>query len=219
MTQSLAHRPGALTERRAQADYILIDGSGSMTSIWWDTLDAVEAYIQGLKAEQVDTFIDITVFDSTDREYIARQQSIHEWVPLRREPIGAHWGGTPLYDAIQLLGRRLRDEDPERAAIVIATDGGEAGSTFTTLEQAKAILNWMRAKDWQVIFIGANFDNSETARQLGIEPAKAIGVEKSNLAKATKALAYKRGRYGRTGEDMAYTEDERQQFGGYLPKY
>ncbi len=205
-----------LETRKTQLDYILLDGSGSMQDKWWNTLDAIEAYIAGLRAENVNSQIVLSTFDTVSIDYIHRDVPIADWRPLREAPIGAFWTSTPLYDAINSMCRRLRDWDPPRCSIVIATDGGENASQVTSLPQAKTLLDWCRAKGWQITFIGASFDNAAQAALLGADPASAIGVSQKHLADATAALAAKRARYGLYGEPMHYTDAERQQFGGYL---
>lgn len=216
MQQQLATRTGAL-QGTPQLDYVLLDGSGSMMGeSWWNALSAIDAYIDTVRQQQVQSHCILHIFDDTQMEYIARDCSIQDWKSFATDPVGAHWGGTPLYDAINLLGRNLRDADPKRASIVIVTDGLESDSKYTSLEQARAIIDWMRAKGWQVTFLGAGFDNSRLAGSLGLDSAAAIGVSKENLKPAIKALASKRARYAHTGEPMHYTKDEQQKFGGYL---
>lgn len=201
----------------AQHDYILLDGSGSMIGKWDDSLLAIDAYVAGVRAGHIQSNITLHIFDSNDCEYLPlKNQPIKDWIPLAQRPFGAHWGGTPLYDAIQLMGRSLRDLNPPRASIVIVTDGAESGSQFTDLTQARAILDWMRAKGWQVTFIGADINNSATARELGASEASAIGVQTRMLSDAARTLAAKRARYGHSGENMEFNKDEKQQFGGYL---
>jgi hypothetical protein len=204
------------TSSTLQHDYILLDGSSSMETKWWDTLVAIEAYISGLKAENVNSHIILQTFDSTALDFIQRNEPITSWKPLTTNPIGSYWGCTPLYDAISAMGRRLRDLNPPRCSILIVTDGQENGSQFTSLVQAKAILDWCRAKGWQITFIGANFNNSEQASLLGASPSSAIGVGQKRLSDATSSLAKKRAAYGLYGTDMHFSEGERQQFGGYL---
>lgn len=205
-----------MTKSNTQLDYILLDGSGSMQDKWWDTLAAIEAYVQGTKAANIRSRVLLQTFDSTDRDCIQRDVPIHEWKSVIDEPIGAWWTSTPLYDAIRLMGSRLNDIDPPRCSIVIVTDGEENVSQFTTLDEAKAVLDWCRAKGWQVTFIGAEFNNWSQASKLGADAATSIGVQTKKLADATAALAKKRARYGLYGEDMHYSDDEKQQFGGYL---
>jgi hypothetical protein len=213
---NLAHHSTTPTKIQTQVDYILLDGSGSMITSWYDTLDSVQAYVDGVKAQNIKSHCIMQVFDDTNLDMVGRDCDIDAWVPLRQQPVGSTFGGTPLYDAINVMGRKLRDMDPPRCSIVIVTDGGESDSRFTDRTQAKSILDWCRAKGWQVTFIGAEFDNSAQARALGAGPNAYIGVSKKMLTSAIDALAKKRARYGLYGESMEYTDDEKQQFGGYL---
>lgn len=200
----------------SQRDYILLDGSGSMLDKWWDTLAAVEAYVQGVKAANINSQVVVHTFDSDDRDCIQRDVPIADWQDIVKNPIGAYWTSTPLFDAIMLMGKRLRDIDPPRASIVIVTDGEENCSSFCDLNQAKAVLDWCRAKGWQVTFIGAEFNNWSQARALGANENTSIGVQQKLLPEATSALAKKRAQYGLYGTPMHYSDDEKQQFGGYL---
>jgi len=203
----------------SQHDYILLDGSGSMLPKWWPSLAAIDVYVDSLKIAHVNTQIILSVFSSDDdRRFLLNEERclpIHDWTPLCTVGVGAPFGGTPLYDAINAMGRRLRDIDPPRAAATIVTDGEEFASK-TSLQDAKRILDWMRAKGWQVTFIGCDFDNRKTASLLGGNPASAIGVQKALLSDAAKNLAAKRARYALYGEQMHFTEGEQTQFGGLL---
>lgn len=216
MTTNLAHRGTTPQKLQTQLDFILVDSSGSMHPTWWETLEAVQAYVDGLKLANVNSQMMLTTFDSTNPELEHRNQPISDWASLMDEPIAGYFTTTPLYDAINLMGRKLRDLDPPRCAITIVTDGEEMGSQFTNLTQAKGVLDWCRAKGWQVTFIGAEFDNARLAKSLGCDPNAAIGVDRKLLPQAAKSLAEKRARYGLYGEPMHFSDDERQEFGGFL---
>lgn len=213
MTTALDRRTCALLA--PQVDYILLDGSHSMRSQWWQACASIDAYVEVLKHENINSQVVLATFDSSDIACVQRDCRLADFVPLAREPIGAHWTRTPLYDAINVMGRNLREMRPERAHIVIVTDGDENAS-ITTLAQARAVLDWCRAHGWQVTFLGAGFDNAQQAALLGTNAASAIGVAQARLTDAAKGLAHKRVRYARTGEDIHWDESERQQFGGYL---
>lgn len=205
---------------RTQLDFILLDGSGSMCSKWFDTLAGIDAYVASLRDANIQSLIKLSVFtthgfENTLSMYTAREFSVSDWLPLRDHPIGAHFGSTPLYDAINSMGRELHDLNPTRCAITIVTDG-EENMSKTTRVQARSILDWCRAKGWQVTFIGAEFDNRSTAAQLGGTPTSCIGVNMKHLPDATRSLAKKRANYALSGSPMHWTEDEQQQFGGYL---
>lgn len=206
----------SLAPIHSQFDFILVDGFGSMSSKWWDGLTAIQAYVDTLKSNNVNSHLLLSIFDSTDLEYVARDCDLSTWESLVDNPPGLNGGSTPLYDAINLMGRTLRDRDPKRCSILIVTDGFENGSKFTEQPQAKAILDWCRAKGWQVTFIGAGFDNSQQAKLLGSDAAAAIGVSAKLLPDAARNLGKKRAEYGLFGTAMHFTEGERQQFGGFL---
>ena len=210
------HDTAVPTRLGTQLDYILLDGSSSMHSKWWDSLVAVESYVKAIRDGNVNTRIIVKQFAGGDLDCLCRDTFIGQWESLIDKPFGILGGGTPLYDAIQIMGREMQKLDPPRASAVIITDGEEAGSRFTTVDQAKAILDWMRAKGWQVTFIGANFNNSKQAGLLGGQKGTMIGVSTARLTDAAAALGKKRANYGLYGTDMHYTDDEQQRFGGFL---
>lgn len=211
---ALAIRGGQLTA--PQLDYILLDGSASMQDQWWQSLSSIDAYVEVLAGANLNAQVILATFDDTDRDCLQRDCNLADWRPLSKSPIGAHYTDTPLYDAINLMGRRIRDLNPQKAHIVIVTDGDENASKWTDQTQAKAILNWCRAKGYQVTFIGASFDNAKQAALLGSTPSAAIGVRKELLTEATRGLAQKRISYGLAGTDIHFSNEERTKFGGYL---
>lgn len=214
MSKSLVRRSTSLLA--SQLDYVLMDGSGSMLSKWWDSLASLDAFMDVLKTQNLDSHLIVSVFDSTDIDLVQRDETLRDFIPFSQNPLSAHWGATPLYDAINIMGRRLRELNPERASIVIVTDGDDSGTCATTIHQARAVLDWCKAHGWQVTFIGCDFNNAMQASQLGISDNSAVGVQKSLLTDAARSLGEKRVKYGRDGSSMHFTDTEKQQFGGYL---
>jgi hypothetical protein len=202
------------TLQAPQLDYILLDGSSSMSHLWWDTMGALENYVNVLKSQNVNSHGIIQVFDSVDLDYVPRDSTLDTWGPFT--DIGYNGGMTPLYDAINLKCRKLRDLDPPKASIVIVTDGDENGSNHTSADQARALLDWCRAKGWQVTFLGADFNNSKQAKLLGADETNTIGVRKAKLLEAGKSLGDKRLKHALYGDDINFSEDERKNFGGFL---
>lgn len=200
-----------------QLDYILLDGSSSMRSRWFETQAALESYLRDLRNANLNSHLILSTFATEDISLVQRDCRLGEMRTFAEEPLTAHFTSTPLYDAISAMGWTFRDLNPPRATALIATDGEENCSQFTTLDQAKPILDWMRAKGWQVIFFGCDFNNSKQARALGANPDTAIGVSKKLLTQATSNLAKKRTAYGLYGTSIHFTADEQQQFGGLLP--
>jgi hypothetical protein len=199
-----------------QRDYILLDASGSMCSRWWESLDAIDNYIAGLKANNVQSRVKLATFTSigSDLQYdIGRDSDVATYQNCTEASPVMYSGGTPLYDAINRMIRDLRDERP--GSIVIVTDGEENASK-TTLVQAKSLLDWARSKGWQVIFMGCDWDNSRQARLLGAGEGNSVGTSAKRLTDAARELATKRAHHAHHGKPMEFTKDEQAKFGGYL---
>jgi len=204
-----------LTDRKeTQVDYILLDGSASMGNKWQDCLRAITSYIQVLKAEGVNSSIYLHVFSSgDDLDLCAYDGPLSDFPEIRH--LKLPFGGTPLYDAINIMGLRMKSFDPPRARIHIYTDGDETESKIS-LAQAKGVLDWCRAKGWPVTFIGCDFANFRQADALGASPQESIGVQKKLLSDAAANHAKKAASHAKYGTDMGFTPDEQEQFGGYL---
>lgn len=200
----------------SQVDYILLDGSSSMYSRIATSLQSIDGYAAELKANAVNSTIFVATFAEIHggvayEEYPAVTPNSWESCMSLQIP----GGSTPLYDAINAMCRRMRELRPEKASIVIVTDGEENGSK-TSAPQARALLDWCRAQGWQVTFIGCDFNNLNSARLLGANDSNAIGVNARRLSDVTKELGKKRSYYDKHGTPMSFSDDEKQQFGGYL---
>lgn len=217
---SLAIRSNSVSKLSTdQLDMILLDGSGSMMNKWWPMLEAIDAYIAGLKAQNIKSHVVLDVFSDVDRQLTMRDTHIDTWKSFAEDPIGSHWGMTPLMDAIVLMGAKIRNLNPAKCAVTIVTDGDDSGKTynqFADIHQAKAVLDWLRTQGFTVTFIGCDFDNDRQARALGANASNSIGVRKELLTDAAKRYAEKRAHSVRTGDDISFTADEKQKFGGYL---
>src|SRR3974390_1301469 len=198
MSQAIINRSGTL--QAPQLDYILLDGSGSMQGKWWDTMAALKAFVDVLKSQNINSHGILQTFDSHDLNLVQRDGTLYTWGDL--SDVGAHWGGTPLYDAIVHMGLELQKLAPAngKCSIVIVTDGDENGSQ-TTLTQAKAVLDWCRAQGWQITFLGADFNNNNQAKALGANASHSLGVRKDLLFEAGKWLGEKRARHTRNSDD------------------
>jgi hypothetical protein len=217
---SLENIRGLPTQPKRQKDYILLDASSSMSPRWWDSLQAIDDYVGGLKIASVNSDVTVATFTTSTFDRISfdkcRQSTVDEWQSVvEGEAVPFYAGSTPLYDAINIMVKELRDLNPPKVSIVIVTDG-EENISKTTAAQAKGLIDWCRAKGWQVTFLGCDFDNNKQAKLLGVGPANAIGTSAKRLKDATAELAKKRAHHAHFGTPMNFSEDEQHKFGGYL---
>lgn len=203
-----------------QHDYILIDRSGSMATRWSDTLGGVNAYAQGLAKDKAtkDILLTVAVFDTQGPfDVIRKDVPATQWRDIHDGEASPR-GGTPLYDGVGRLVTVAEKDAPEKSAIVIVTDGEENSSHEHTKESVKAVLDRCRARGWQVIFLGADFDNFSQGVGLGNSIGQTMAMASVNMKKGLAETATMRSAYSATGATMNYSAEQRARFGSPDPK-
>jgi uncharacterized protein YegL len=199
--------------------HILLDRSGSMASIRPQTIDAVHEYITGLAAaDDVDTNISLTIFDSAsidlirDNEPVKSCRILHpdEYVPR---------GMTPLNDAIgktvATIEAQTRREE-ENVALVILTDGLENASKEYKTDAIRATLDRVqKEKNWLVLFLGANIDSfAEGVSHRGTTSGHTMDFNAVNVAGTMKSASRSSLAFAATGQathdSVSFTDEERE---------
>jgi Mg-chelatase subunit ChlD len=158
--------------------YILLDRSGSMSTIANDVIGGYNTFIREQRKEGSDVRVTLVQFDSQDRqEIIAAGVPIDELVELTQDTFIPR-GGTPLLDATGLLIARARMNEELRVqnslpkediVFVTVTDGEENESSEYTLRQIKKLIEECEAKDWTFVFLSAAIDAYGDASRMGMK--------------------------------------------------
>ena len=187
-------------------DFILLDRSGSMANKWIEALSSINIYVTELakKEETKGTKITIAVFDSQGFNVVRSDVPVRDY-KLITDTEAYPRGMTPLYDSVVRLVTLAEKENPTNSCIVIMTDGLENASREATRETAKVALDRCRAKNWQVIFLGADFNNMQQGMDLGNMAGQTMSVNSANLAGTMRGTASMRGVYASTGQSMSYS--------------
>lgn len=193
--------------------YMLLDRTGSMSSIWAETLSSINAYVEKLAIDKVDAKITLAMFDSNDGtqfDVIRRSADVKEWRPVTDREASPR-GYTPLYDAIGRLMGLAATDLADKASIIIVTDGQENASREVTRDGAKAMLDRVREKGWDVVFLGANFDAFSQAASLGSAAAQTLNIAPGSMRAAMAGpMAARAEAYARDmGPPRAFSEDDR----------
>ena len=195
-----------------QHDFILLDRSQSMHTQWGEALAAVNGYVAKLAEDKVDTGVTLATFDAPAGKLVfdvIRDRIIpstwHKVTDKEAQPRG----NTPLNDATGQIVSLAKAGNYDRVAIIIMTDGAENASKELNVFQARALLDECRAKGWQVIFLGANFDNAMQASSYNNDVNATMSASRGTFAAHTHSLASKRGLYGVTGQSMTFTDEEK----------
>ncbi|WKL58166.1 vWA domain-containing protein [Asticcacaulis sp. ZE23SCel15] len=186
--------------------YILLDRTGSMSSMWAEALSSVNAYAENVGRSDpskpfdrhLNTRVTLAVFDAQDGlQFNVLRDKV---APLNWQDVtnaeASPRGMTPLYDAIGQIIATASKDNPKKAVIVIMTDGQENASREMTQKSAKAALDAAKKRGWEVVFLGADFSNFSDADGVGIERTKSMAVDKSALGETMQRLAKKSRDYG-----------------------
>lgn len=193
-------------------DFILLDRSGSMQSMWVEAISSINSYVHQLDEKKVDTGVTVITFDRDQGvlkfEVIRDKVSPATWMPISKDEIHPR-GSTPLWDAAARMVSLARAGGYDKVAAIFMTDGAENASEEVNLQQVKGMLDDCRKKDWQVIFLGANFDNASQALSLGANSSQFVQTSSRNFAATMDSLAVSRAAYGASGQAMGFTDEEK----------
>ena len=203
---------------------IILDESGSMSSIREQALNGANETIQAIRAAQQENpddhqMLTFVTFDSgvgrpsvrtiIDTEKI---ESASDIAPEQYEP----YGGTPLFDAMGLSITALKDlvREGDHVLVTVITDGFENSSLRYSAEMIKELVESLTTQGWVFTYIGANQDSGQTASRLGIRstmdfqasaPGSAMMWDK--MRSGNREYYKKVRREKRTGEAVDYEKD------------
>lgn len=197
-----------------QHDFVLLDRSGSMQSQWGEALSACNSYVKKLADDKVDTGVTLATFDTGMQGHIAFDVIRDRIIPTTWRAVtdkdAVPRGSTPLNDAVGRIVNLAEAGNYDKVAIIIMTDGHENASREMNVAQAKAALDRCRAKGWQVIFLGASYDNVRQAESYGAAHGQHVNASTRNLGATMDSLSVSRSAYGATGQAMAFSDDEKE---------
>lgn len=158
----------------------ILDESGSMRGLEKDTIGGFNSTIAKQKKEDGDCLVSTVCFSN-------KQRVIHDRVNLRdvkelTEKDYVTCGSTALIDTvassikhIKMVHRYIRKEDrPDKTMFIITTDGMENASHKYSLGETKRMIGECKEKGWEFIFLAANIDAYETARDYGFDEESTV---------------------------------------------
>ena len=158
----------------------ILDESGSMRGLEKDTIGGFNSTIDKQKKEDGDCLVSTVCFSNG-------QRVIHDRVNLRdvKELTDKDYrpcGSTALTDTvassikhIKMVHKYIRKEDrPDKTMFIITTDGMENASHKYSLGETKRMIEECKEKGWEFIFLAANIDAYETARDYGFDEESTV---------------------------------------------
>lgn len=195
--------------------YILLDRSGSMQSLWVEALSSINAFARELAnradGPAVDSHVTLAVFDSQEKlqfDVLRRKQPALHWENVSDRDASPR-GMTPLLDAMVRLIALAEADNPDKAVIVVMTDGQENASREVTREGVKAALDRVKAKGWETVFLGANFDNISDASSVGVQAGQQMAMSAGTMGESMSRLARKSRVYAAESAPIVFDETDR----------
>ena len=153
----------------------ILDRSGSMSGLENDTIGGYNAFLEKQKNEEGEAVVTTVLFDDK-YELVHDRSDIKKVKPLTNKEYFAR-GTTALLDAVgktvnNVAARHrnaLDSEVPFKTIVVITTDGFENASREYDSAKVKEMIELQKKEyGWEFLFLGANIDAVETAKNFGI---------------------------------------------------
>ena len=155
---------------------IILDKSGSMSSIAKQAVDGVNETLGGIRSSQLkdptqDNYVTLVAFCGCELRTIYDNTPIAEVrdiTPNDYRPCCM----TPLYDAVGTTITRLHPivvENKSVAAVTIITDGYENASREYSGKAIKELIESYKNEGWMFAYIGADHDVEKVAAQMSID--------------------------------------------------
>lgn len=147
---------------------IVIDQSGSMAGRQNDVIGSFNSFLVDQRALPGEARVTLTLF-SDRADIVVTGADLHNIADLNKDTYRPN-GSTALLDAVGQTMSALQARNPNRAVIVIITDGEENSSHMYNISQVREYINWAQRRDWKVLFLGANIDAFTVGKNFGINP-------------------------------------------------
>lgn len=175
---------------------LVVDRSGSMTTIQKDAEGGVNTFIKEQKEQPGELTFTLYDFDTEFRKFIG-PRDIAEVGTYRLSPRG----GTALLDAIgramtetgEYLAEMKESDRPENVLIAIVTDGEENSSRKWTRDKVQKLIKQQTIKyNWKIIYLSSDISSVREAKDWGIDDsyvvASAGSQTYSSLSNSTSVL-------------------------------
>jgi len=183
---------------------IIIDESGSMSSIHKQAVDGLNETLQSIQSAQKthkdlqEHFVTMVFFNTNGVRTIMENRPVDQIEMLQFKDFSPN-ALTPLYDAMGMnlskLRYRLDENEKNQVLVTIITDGEENASKEYSGIMIKNMVKDLKALGWVFAYIGANQDVDQVADSLSIDNRMCFEATCEGSEKMAKNLSKSTGRF------------------------
>lgn len=191
--------------------FILLDRTGSMAQIWSESVNSINVFVDELAGDNKSYRITLAAFDlhnGLQFDVLRDAVPIEKWQNFAENETYPR-GSTPLLDSLVRIIAMAERSNPERAVIVVMTDGHENSSREVDLRAARAAVKRAESKGWHVVFLGADFNTFTQANDLNVMSDRTMNMARGHQSAAMRISARKSSRYFTEGESFVFNSEDR----------
>jgi uncharacterized protein YegL len=144
----------------------IIDKSGSMGGLEKEVVGSLNGFIEAQQALPGHANLTVVMYD--DRYEVPLESvPLKDVKPFTQDQYVPR-GMTATYDAVGKALSQLEERNPEKAIIMINTDGGENASHEYTQSGVAAKVKAAEDRGWEVVFLAQNIDARAASTALGM---------------------------------------------------
>lgn len=188
------------------------DRSGSMQSVWEETLNGFKTYVADMQSDQkkdseVEYLLSLTTFDTQiDNPYLGVPIASVDGNKLKS--FGPR-GGTALYDAVGKTLQALDDDKNltfDKAIVIICTDGAENQSReWSKTAVHAAIDERIKRGNWTFTYLGTQPETWDDASSLGMGVGASATYNAQNAAATYATVATASMNMARSAQGQSFS--------------
>ena len=192
---------------------IIIDESGSMSSIKQAAIDSVNETIQTIRCAQgkyddQEHYVTLVTFNNNIKT-VYDCVEVDKVVELTADTYQPNCC-TALYDAMGMSLTALRPKvaQVDKVLVTVVTDGYENASQEYNGKAIKALVDELKDKGWVFAYIGANQDLEAVASTISITNVMNFEATDKGVADMSSKLSFAQDRLYSRMEDCCFNPDE-----------
>lgn len=145
---------------------VIADRSGSMISTVEEAVAGFNRFVKEQKELPGKAFLTLVLYD--DKYQVFYDRVDIQDVPELTVSDYAPYGFTATYDAVGKTLATLEQQNPEKAIVMIITDGGENSSKEYTKDAVGEKVKAAEDRGWDIVFLAQNMDAHAAGANLGM---------------------------------------------------